>query len=368
MVEWALPNTINYTGGFTVDTQDYTITEPKRKRGQHLRLEDRGAMHVLFKEKYTDRAIARIIGCSPSTVGNERARGTPARKSNRGRAPQYNPRVAQQVYRENRIRSRRKHKLESCGLFTTWALEQIKEYGWSLDACVGYARRNKLFHESQIPSTSTLYNAVWAGRFALKPIDLPEATKRRHHKRKSRVNKRPKGTSIEHRPAVVDERKEMGHWETDTVVGKREGKEAVVLSLVERVSMNYLSILIPGKTSDAVMGGMKLLRETFGDKFGTVFKTITTDNGPEFETFSQVEDWGTKIYFAHPYSSWERPVNERHNRILRIYMPKGKSMAHCTPEDVLAYSDEMNGLPRRCLDYRTPEEVFEEFLDTVYAA
>jgi IS30 family transposase len=233
---------------------------------------------------------------------------------------------------------------------------------------VGYARRNKLFHESQIPSTSTLYNAVWAGRFALKPIDLPEATKRRHHKRKSRVNKRPKGTSIEHRPAVVDERKEMGHWETDTVVGKREGKEAVVLSLVERVSMNYLSILIPGKTSDAVMGGMKLLRETFGDKFGTVFKTITTDNGPEFETFSQVEDWGTKIYFAHPYSSWERPVNERHNRILRIYMPKGKSMAHCTPEDVLAYSDEMNGLPRRCLDYRTPEEVFEEFLDTVYAA
>ena len=157
-----------------MDTQDYTITEPKRKRGQHLRLEDRGAMHVLFKEKYTDRAIARIIGCSPSTVGNERARGTPARKSNRGRAPQYNPRVAQQVYRENRIRSRRKHKLESCGLFTTWALEQIKEYGWSLDACVGYARRNKLFHESQIPSTSTLYNAVWAGRLGAAEMPRPD--------------------------------------------------------------------------------------------------------------------------------------------------------------------------------------------------
>ena len=351
-----------------MDTQDYTRSESKRKRGQHLRLEERGAIHALFKAGYSDRAVARFIGCSPTTVGNERRRGTPARKGKRGRIPQYNPRIGHQVYLEHRKRCRRKRKVERCGEFVEWALDKIKKHRWSLDACVGNAKRSKRFDEDEIPSTSTLYNAVWAGYFTLKPIDLPEATKRRHHRGKIRINKRMKGTSIEQRPSVVEERKEMGHWETDTVIGKRDGKEAVVLSLVERVSRNYLSILIPDRTAEAVMGGMKQLRETFGDRFSAVFKTITTDNGSEFETFSQVEDWGTKIFFAHPYSSWERPVNERHNGMLRIYMPKGKSMANCTPEEVMAYSDEMNGLPRRCLDYRTPEEIFEAFLDSVYAA
>ena len=166
----------------------------------------------------------------------------------------------------------------------------------------------------------------------------------------------------------MDARTEIGHWEADTVVGRRNGKEAVVLTLVERVTNNYLAIRIPGKTSEAVMGAMEGLHTEYGERFGQVFKTITTDNGSEFEDFAQLQHWGTGVYFAHPYSSWERPVNERHNGLLRRYIPKGVSIDRYPAEEILAFSDEINGLPRRLLGYRTPEELFDTFLDKVFAA
>jgi len=71
---------------------------------------------------------------------------------------------------------------------------------------------------------------------------------------------------------------------------------------------------------------------------------------------------------AHPYSSWERPINERHNGLLRGFIPKGVSMEKFSPEQILAFADELNGRPRRRLGYQTPEELFEAFLDSVYAA
>ncbi len=161
---------------------------------------------------------------------------------------------------------------------------------------------------------------------------------------------------------------ELGHWEADTVVGLRNGKEAVVFSLVERVTNNYIAMRIPGKTSEAVQAAMQALRAEYGNRFPDVFKSITADNGSEFKDFSQAEQWGTLVCFAHPYSSWERPVNERHNGLLRGFIPKGVSMEKFSPEQILAFADELNGRPRRRLGYQTPEELFEAFLDSVYAA
>ncbi len=81
-----------------------------------------------------------------------------------------------------------------------------------------------------------------------------------------------------------------------------------------------------------------------------------------------IEQWGTKVYFAHPYTSWERPQNERHNGILRSYIPKGVSIEKFSSEEIVAAADSMNALPRKKQDYATPEELFEAFLDSVYAA
>ena len=84
---------------------------------------------------------------------------------------------------------------------------------------------------------------------------------------------------------------------------------------------------------------MQSLREEFGDKFSQVFKTITVDNGSEFSAFSQVESWGCAVYFAHPYTSWERPQNERHNRLFRTFVPKGVAVEAFSAEYACAPSE-----------------------------
>ena len=290
-----------------MDCQDYITESVEREKGQHLQREERGAIQHLKNEVYSNRAIARAIGCSPTTVGKELKRGTPPRKSDKGRKPGYSARRGEAVYKANRERSRKPHRICRCPHFSCWITEQVKEHKWSLDACVGYARLHGLFPEDEMVCTRTLYNEVWAG------------------------------------------------------------KEAVVLSLLEKKTENYIAIQIPGNDASSVLNAMRSLREEFGDKFSQVFKTITVDNGSEFSAFSQVENWGSAVYFAHPYTSWERPQNERHNGLFRAFVPKGMSMESFSPEYILAAADELNGRPRKKLGYRTPEELFDEFLDSVYA-
>ena len=115
------------------------------------------------------------------------------------------------------------------------------------------------------------------------------------------------------------------------------------------------------------MAAMEVLKEEYGDEFSEVFKTITADNGSEFERLSELEAYGIGVFFAHPYSSWERPQNERHNRLFRRYVPKGQSIDNYSAQQIISFADEMNALPRRVLNYSTPEELFDAFLDRVYS-
>ena len=246
----------------------------------------------------------------------------------------------------------------------------ISSAGWSrsLDACCGYAKLHALFDPSEMVCTRTLYSMVWTGRLCIRPTELPEALKRKMNKPRVRENKKRYGTSISNRPEIASLRLEEGHWEGDTVVGKRAAGESVVFSLLEKKTQTYLAFRISGKTSAAVLGLMNDLHDAYGERFSQVFKTITVDNGSEFADFAQIEDWGTKVFFAHPYTSWERPQNERHNGLFRAFVPKGVSMDAFTDEDILTAADELNGRPRRKLGYRTPEELFDAFLDRIFAA
>jgi len=150
------------------------------------------------------------------------------------------------------------------------------------------------------------------------------------------------------------------------VVGRKKKGEPAAFSIVERLTGYYLTIRIPGKTTEGIADAMKQLHNEFGERFSQVFRTITTDNGSEFADFSSMESYGTEIYFAHPYSSWERPVNERSNRILRKFIPKGASIQNYTDDQILMFADEINAMPRKRLGYRTAEELFEEQLDQIY--
>lgn len=281
-----------------MDCQDYITVKPERKKGGHLGREERGAIKVLRKQGLSIRTIAREVGCAPSTVTNELERGTPSRKSSRGKAPGYSPKLGEAVYRTNREVCRRPIKAKSCKAFIAWVVKQVREHKWSLDACCGYATLHRLFKANEMVCTRTLYNMVWAGMLPITPTELPEALKRNPKTHKFRENKKHYGESISSRSEVAGLRVEEGHWEGDTVVGKRAGKEAVVFSLLEKKTETYLAFRIPGKTSRAVMDAMKALRYEYGDHFADIFKTIAVDNGSEFADFKQVADWGGKSLFC----------------------------------------------------------------------
>ena len=350
-----------------MDQFDNTTNKATRGRGQHLTFEDRCKIEVLRKLSWSLRAIAEEVGCSPSTVLYELRRGTPKKNGVKGRPPIYKPARGQAVYEEHRKSCRKKSVCLPTSPFIRWTTDKVRNQKWSFDACVGYARLHNLFPNEKIPCTKTLYYALWKGRLSLTGFDLPEALSRNTSRHiRCRQHKRLMGTSIEKRPEYIAKREEFGHWEIDTVVGKRNGKESVVLTLVEKKTTNFVALKIRGKNSDSVMDGMKQLQMEYGSHFHDVFKSITADNGREFERLSELESGNTKVYFAHPYSSWERPQNERHNRILRRYIPKGVSIRNYTSDQVLTFADEMNSLPRKALNYLTPEELYERSLDEIY--
>ncbi len=141
-----------------------------------------------------------------------------------------------------------------------------------------------------------------------------------------------------------------------------------MFTIVERLTGNYFAFKIGSKTTEGVKHAMEQLHAEFGEQFSKVFKTITTDNGSEFASFSEFEKYMTEIYFAHPYSSWERPVNERTNGMLRKLIRKGESIDCYTAEQIRQFSDMLNSTPRKRLGYKTPEELFDEQLDILYSA
>ena len=121
----------------------------------------------------------------------------------------------------------------------------------------------------------------------------------------------------------------------------------------------YLSIRIDRKTTNGVAEAIEQLRQQYGEHFSEVFRSITKDNGSGFADFTTLERYSSEFYFAHPYSAWERPINERTNRLLRRFIPKGESIQNYNDERILIFADEINAFPRNHLGYLTPEELFE---------
>lgn len=120
--------------------------------------------------------------------------------------------------------------------------------------------------------------------------------------------------------------------------------------------------------AEAVAAEMSKLKTEFGDKFSQVFRTITSDNGSEFAILSDIEkDTDTKVYFTHPYSSFEKGCNERNNGMIRRFIPKGKSIYNYNSDEIAYIEDWGNTLPRKKLGYKTPQELFDQQLDLIYS-
>ena len=205
------------------------------------------------------------------------------------------------------------------------------------------------------------------GVYKVKGVDKYKKVK----KNKS-ASRAPAGESIEQRPEEIDEREEFGHWEGDTVYsgkGKRKTTRAI-LTLTERKTRKEIIIAIPNRKAETVVKALDALERKLGARrFRAIFKSITFDNGTEFAAAEELERScvnkhlpRTKVYFCHPYSSWERGTNENTNGMIRRRFPKGTNFAAVTNAQIAQAENWINNYPRKILGYKSSEIVFRECL------
>ena len=337
----------------------------EHRKGKHLSFEERVIIQTRLKDGWSPNRIAEEIGCAPNTVRNEIKRGTVTLY--RGNVLRYKAKAGQQAYEKNREACCRHYDLLEKNAFVSYVEEHFFEDNWSLDVCAHRAMKDGLFTREQITCTKTLYNYADLGLLNIKNIDLPEKLRRSPRKAKIRKNKRILGRSIEERPANVNDRTEFGHWEADLVLGSKSGDDDALLTMIERKTREYWMIRVPGRDPDGIMEALREVRSRYSEHWDDVFKTITTDNGSEFSLLSGLEDLSkTLVYFAHPYTSCEKGSVERHNGLIRRFIPKGRRIDSFSDEQICQIEVWCNSLPRRILGYSTPDELFEDELDRIY--
>lgn len=225
----------------------------------------------------------------------------------------------------------------------------------------GRLRREFPTDVSKHASTETIY------RYAYRLIQCGEtdiATALRHghkkrHKRPPSKEKRgsiPDRTMIDQRPAEVDSKETCGHWEGDTMEGAK--KSGYLATFTERTTKVLLARPISNKTADLLNDAARLVFKAIP---APLRKTLTVDNGKEFARHRDLKRiTKVSVYFAHPYHSWERGLNEHTNGLLRQYFPKNTDLKNLNPRKLAKVVDEINNRPRKCLNYRTPLEAFLE--------
>lgn len=331
----------------------------KERKFKHLTKEKRIQIEILLKLKIPKTQIAKELGISRSTLYRELERGSVVQIDTQLKErKRYFYDVGQRVYEKNRENSKNSFKVAKVYDFLKYAESQILNNKLSPDAICGRAKLENKFRE--IVCTKTLYNYIDKGLLKVRNIDLPLRVKRKTKRDKDRKNRRLFGLSIEQRPTEVEDRIEFGHWEIDTVVGTKDSS-SVLLTLDERKTRRRHIVKIDSRSCESIEKGLKKVAEFYGDKFSDIFKSITSDNGSEFATLNSILP-DVPIYYAHPYSSFERGTNEKQNSLIRRFLPKGKSFDNISDDTIAFIEDWINNLPRKIFNYRSSLEMFNNVL------
>lgn len=323
---------------------------------QHLSIEEREGIQYGLWEQQSVRAIARMIGRSPSSVSREISRNIPPQRR------QYTPRLAHERAEDHRRHRGRTERLKN-DTIRSYVREQLRS-GYSPEQIAG---RLPTVHPGQAISPEAIYQFVYAqfrrgGYGRLVGEDLRPYLKRRHKRRIPKGARRcqrtapPRGISIDERPRAVNERRSVGHWEGDLMVS---GKSRVALqTLVERKTGLVLISKVANGTKEA---SERAVARRFGTLPASLCRTLTLDRGSENAWALDPDPApGLTCYFAHPYSAWERGTNENTNGLIRWYFPKGTDFATIPDERIAAVEAALNSRPRKRLGWRMPSEVFAD--------
>jgi transposase, IS30 family len=311
-----------------------------------LTQEQRCQIVILKKAGKNQKDIAELINVSPSTICRELQRNT----GKRG----YRPKQAQ-CKAENRRKSTAKPLKMTAEVIDLIATKIV--INWSPEQISGWLKAEK----GLFISHERIYQHIWADK--LNGGSLYKRLRHSGKKRKQYGSKDKRGQirnriSIDDRPVIVSEKTRLGDWEIDTVIGKNH--QGALVTIVDRVSKLTLTKKVASKHAGIVTEATITLLRPYLDKT----LTITADNGKEFVGHEKIKAaLNADVYFAHPYSSWERGLNENTNGLIRQYFTKGSSFENITDKDVDEVMEKLNHRPRKTLNYKTPHAVF--FADTL---
>lgn len=321
-----------------------------KKTYTQLSLREREALHYMIWDKLPIREMARRLNRDPSTISREIKRNTPEQRR------VYMSHLAQERY-EARKRIVRVRPRLKCQNIVAYVEEKLK-IDWSPEQIAGRWNRG---HKKITISHEAIYQYIYAKTKPGAEGDL-RAYLRRKHKRRNRKKALfktvkstiPNRVSIELRPREIEQRKEAGHWEGDSVVS---GKNTAGLNtLAERktrlVRITKFNRKVAVETSRAVVAAL-------GKYPRKLRQTLTMDNGVENSGHQEMtEQIGISCFFANPYHFWERGTNENTNGLIRYYFPKGTDFATVSDEEVERVENILNNRPRKALNYLTPNEAF----------
>lgn len=343
------------------------------KKGSHqITRADRIRLEALLKAGHRVAEIAELLHVHRSTIYNELKRGQYEHlNSDYTTETRYSPDIAQERAEENLKARGVQLKIGNDIAYANYIEQKIADEEYSPAAVLGELKAQGWEREFKTRvCVTTLYSYIDKGiflRITNKNLPVKKNKKRKYNKVQRRQARASAGESIEHRPEEIEKREEFGHWEMDSVIGKRKQSKNTLLTLTERKTRNEIIFKLPNHTDEAVVAALDVLERRWGDTFKDVFKSITVDNGSEFADVEGLErsvlhegEKRTKIYYCHPYSSWERGTNEVTNKMVRRKVPKGTNFDDKTDTDIQSIEEWINNYPRRIHGYHTAAELFKE--------
>jgi IS30 family transposase len=314
----------------------------------HLTEEERYHIDDLKREGFSQTKIAKELGRSCSTLSRELRRN----QGDRG----WRPRQAQLKANE-RLMTRGSTNAKRASVEAwEYAKRHLQNEQWSPEQIAGrleFEGLEKISHE-------TIYQRILddknEGGILYTHLRCKKKRKKRYGSGKSFRGTIPNRVDIDQRPTIVDSRKRTGDWEGDTIIGAHDGGP-VIASMVERKSRYTCLAKAKDKTTFSVINSINQHMLPIAD----LVLTVTLDNGREFSQHERMStELNADIFFAKPYHSWERGLNENTNGLVRQYLPKRIPFDKITDHDLRHIEKKLNRRPRKCLSYKTPFEVFSK--------
>ena len=322
------------------------------KTYNQLTYELRCQIFALKKIGTSQNKIAQQLKVSQSTISRELSRNT----GKRG----YRIKQAQSIAQARRLHSRKAIKMTSnlislidSKIYMKWSPEQIS--GWLKEV------------HSILISHETIYLHIWADKKRGGQLFQHLRRKGKAYQSRSKDKQAGRGfiknrVSIDDRPAVVDSKNRIGDWEIDLVIGK--GHSGALVTIVERKTSFTVSMRVDDKSAKSVTAATIALLQPYKE----AVHTITADNGKEFAYHEMMTEYlNCGVYFADPYCSWQRGLNENTNGLLRQYWPKVtdfKKVSQSEVEDVIV---QLNDRPRKKLNYKIPAKLMAEHMAAIAA-